>query len=155
MMNDTLGKAHFWFTFIAYYGTFFPMHYIGLAGHMRRIYDPYQYEFLKHLQPINVLITVSALILGASQILFFINFFWSAFAGKKAGENPWEGNGLEWTTASPPPHGNWSGPIPEVHRWPYEYANPDFPKDHVMQHEPLTAAEQKVAAAEGPSRHEH
>jgi cytochrome c oxidase subunit 1 len=155
MMNDTLGKTHFWFTFITYYGTFFPMHYIGIAGHLRRIYDPYQYEFLKPLQPINEFITISALILGASQILFFINFFWSAFAGKKATENPWEANGLEWTTASPPPHGNWPGEIPTVHRWPYEYANPDFPKDHVMQHEPLTAAEQQLKAAEGPSRHEH
>ncbi|HEY3119970.1 MAG TPA: cbb3-type cytochrome c oxidase subunit I [Vicinamibacteria bacterium] len=138
MMNETLGKTHFWFTFITYYGTFFPMHYVGLAAHMRRIYDPYQYEFLKPLQPINQFITVSALILGASQIIFFINFFWSAFAGKKATENPWEANGLEWTTPSPPRHGNWPGEIPEVHRWPYEYATPGE-RDHVMQHEPVSA----------------
>jgi cytochrome c oxidase subunit I len=136
LMSEPLGKVHFWFTFITYYGTFFPMHYIGIAGHMRRIYDPYQYEFLKPLQPINELITISALILGASQLIFFVNFFWSAFKGKKAGENPWEANGLEWTTQSPPPHGNWAGEIPEVHRWPYEYSNPDAPRDHVMQHEP-------------------
>jgi cytochrome c oxidase subunit 1 len=135
-MNEPLGKAHFWLTFITYYGTFFPMHYIGIAGHMRRIYDPYQYEFLKGLQPINQLITVSALVLGAAQILFFVNFFWSAFKGKKATENPWEANGLEWTTASPPPHGNWPGEIPEVHRWPYEYSPPDEARDFVMQHEP-------------------
>jgi cytochrome c oxidase subunit I len=140
-MNEPLGKLHFWFTFITYYGTFFPMHYIGIAGHMRRIYDPYQYGFLKDLQPINVFITVSALILGASQILFFINFFWSAFKGERAGENPWEANGLEWTTASPPPHGNWPGAIPEVHRWPYEYSNPAAPRDHVMQHEAPLAVE--------------
>ena len=128
MMNETLGKAHFWFTFIAYYGTFFPMHYIGIAGHMRRIYDPYQYEFLKPLQGINQFITISAFILGASQILFFVNFFWSAFKGKKASENPWNANGLEWTTPSPPPHGNWPGEIPEVHRWPYDYSVPDAPE---------------------------
>ena len=139
LMNETLGKLHFWFTFVTYYGTFFPMHYIGLAGHMRRIYDPYTYPFLKNLQGMNQFITISALILGASQILFFINFFWSAFKGEKASENPWEANGLEWTTASPPPHGNWPGAIPEVHRWPYEYGNPDAPKDHVMQHEPPMA----------------
>jgi cytochrome c oxidase subunit 1 len=136
MMNERLGKTHFWFTFVTYYGTFFPMHYIGIAGHLRRIYDPYQYEFLKPLQPINQLITISALILGTSQLLFFANFFWSAFKGKKASENPWEANGLEWSTPSPPPHGNWPGEIPEVHRWPYEYSNPDAPRDHVMQHEP-------------------
>ena len=63
-MNETLGKWHFWLTFITYYGTFFPMHYIGLAGHMRRIYDPYQYEFLKPLQGMNEFITISAIILG-------------------------------------------------------------------------------------------
>jgi cytochrome c oxidase subunit 1 len=140
-MNETLGKLHFWFTFVAYYGTFFPMHYVGLAGHMRRIYDPYQYPFLKNLQPINQFITVSAIVLGISQILFFVNFFWSAFKGEKATENPWNANGLEWTTASPPPHGNWPGEIPEVHRWPYEYSNPSAPRDHVMQHEPPLAVE--------------
>jgi cytochrome c oxidase subunit 1 len=141
MMNEPLGKAHFWLTFITYYGTFFPMHYIGIAGHMRRIYDPYQYTFLAHLKPLNEFITVSALILGASQILFFVNFFWSAFAGKKATENPWAANGLEWTTPSPPPHGNWPGAIPEVHRWPYEYSNPKAARDHVMQHEPPLVGE--------------
>jgi cytochrome c oxidase subunit 1 len=143
MMNEPLGKAHFWFTFVTYYGTFFPMHYIGIAGHMRRIYDPYQYQFLAPLKSINEFITVSAFILGLSQILFFVNFFWSAFAGKKASENPWEANGLEWSTPSPPPHGNWPGAIPEVHRWPYEYSNPAAPRDHVMQHEPPFAGEAK------------
>ena len=140
LMNEPLGKVHFWLTFVTYYGTFFPMHYIGLAGHMRRIYDPYQYPFLKHLQGINEFITVSAIILGTSQILFFVNFFWSAFAGKKASANPWNANGLEWTTPSPPPHGNWPGEIPEVHRWPYDYSVPGAATDHVMQHEAAPAA---------------
>jgi cytochrome c oxidase subunit 1 len=138
-MNETLGKTHFWLTFVTYYGTFFPMHYVGIAGHMRRIYDPYQYTFLKNLQGINEFMTVSALILGTAQILFFVNFFWSAFKGKKAPENPWGANSIEWTTASPPPHGNWVGPIPEVHRWPYEYSPPGADRDHVMQHEPPAA----------------
>ena len=66
---------------------------------MRRLYDPYQYDWLKSLQPMNQFITVSAIILGAAQILFFVNFFWSAFKGKRATENPWNSNGLEWTTA--------------------------------------------------------
>jgi cytochrome c oxidase subunit 1 len=135
-MNETLGKAHFWFTFVAYYCTFFPMHYIGIAGHMRRIYDPYQYEFLKPLQGMNEFITVSAFVLGASQLIFFVNFFWSAFKGPRASENPWQANGLEWTTPSPPPHGNWPGEIPAVHRWPYDYSVPGAPTDHVMQTDP-------------------
>ena len=88
MMNETLGKWHFWLTFVTYYGTFFPMHYIGLAGHMRRIYDPYQYEFLKPLQGLNEFITISAIILGVAQILFFVNFFWSAFKGAEGQREP-------------------------------------------------------------------
>jgi cytochrome c oxidase subunit 1 len=136
VMNDGLGKLHFWFTFIAYYCTFFPMHYIGIGGHLRRIYDPYQYEFLKNMQPINEFITISAFILGSSQVIFFINFFWSAFKGEKATENPWNAAGLEWTTSSPPPHGNWAGEIPEVHRWPYDYSVPGADKDYVMQTDP-------------------
>jgi cytochrome c oxidase subunit 1 len=136
MMNETLGKTHFWLTLLAYYSTFFPMHYIGLAGHMRRLYDPYQYPFLKELQPINQYITVSAFILGSSQVLFFINFFWSAFKGKKASENPWHANGLEWTTPSPAPHGNWPGEIPTVYRWPFDYSVPGAPEDFVMQSDP-------------------
>src|SRR5262245_851477 len=141
LMNETLGKIHFWFTFIAYYCVFFPMHYIGIAGHMRRIYDPYQYEFLKPLQSMNEFITVSAFILGASQIVFFANFFWSAFKGPKASENPWNAAGLEWTTPSPPGHGNWPGEIPEVYRWPYDYGVPDAPKDYVAQTDPAPIGE--------------
>ena len=79
MMNDTLGKIHFWGTFIFFNCTFFPMHILGVGGHMRRIYNPTQYEFLQPLQPINVFITVSAILLGLSQIPFVINFFWSLF----------------------------------------------------------------------------
>jgi cytochrome c oxidase subunit 1 len=135
-MSEGLGKAHFWFTFITYYGTFFPMHYVGITGQMRRIYDPYRYEFLKPLQEINEFITISALILGISQVLFFINVFWSAWKGEKVGANPWNAAGLEWTAPSPPGHGNWPGEIPEVHRWPYDYSVPDAPQDFVMQTDP-------------------
>src|SRR5712692_4780565 len=66
MMNVTLGHLHFWPTFIFFNGTFFPMHIIGIGGHMRRIYNPTQYDFLKPLQHWNVFMTVSALLLGAS-----------------------------------------------------------------------------------------
>jgi cytochrome c oxidase subunit 1 len=135
-MNETLGKTHFWLTFVTYYGTFFPMHYLGIRGEMRRLYNPYQYDFLKDMQGVNQFITVSALILGASQIVFFVNFFWSAFKGAKASANPWNSAGLEWTTQSPPGHGNWQGPIPEVYRWPYDYSVPDAPSDFVMQTDP-------------------
>jgi len=148
MMNETLGKLHFWFTFVAYYCVFFPMHYTGLAGHMRRIYDPYQYTFLKELQPINQFITISAFVLGTSQLLFLANLLWSAFKGAKASDNPWNAAGLEWTTSSPPGHGNWVGEIPEVFRSPYDYAVPGVEADHVMQTDPAPVGERDP-------RHDH
>ena len=75
------------------------MHYLGIAGMMRRIYDPNTYDYLKPLQPVNTFITISAFILGAAQFIFLVNYFWSMFKGKKVEtENPWESNGLEWST---------------------------------------------------------
>ena len=78
-MNEGLGKIHFVLTYIFFNGAFFPMHFLGVGGHMRRIYNPMQYEFIQPMQHWNVFITVSALILGASQIFFLVNFFWSLF----------------------------------------------------------------------------
>jgi cytochrome c oxidase subunit 1 len=132
-MNEKLGKIHFWFTFITYYGTFFPMHYLGIGGMMRRMYDTNVYEYLKPFQPVNVFITISAFTLGAAQLVFLFNYFWSIFKGKKASANPWEANGLEWSAASPAPHGNWGDKEPVVYRWPYEYSPPGVAEDHVPQ----------------------
>ncbi|MGH7408400.1 MAG: cytochrome c oxidase subunit I, partial [Candidatus Methylomirabilales bacterium] len=139
-MNETLGKIHFYLTFIFFNGTFFPMHILGVGGMMRRIYNPMQYEFLQHLQWWNVLITVSAICLGFAQIIFAVNFLWSLFAGKKAERNPWKANTLEWTAPSPPPHLNWGETLPVVHRGPYEYSSPEVPEDWLPQDRRLTAA---------------
>jgi cytochrome c oxidase subunit 1 len=109
------------------------MHIIGVGGHMRRIYDPTQYEFLQPLQHWNVLITYGALILGFSQLIFIANFFWSMFAGKVAGKNPWHANTLEWEAPSPPGHGNFPGPLPTVYRGPYEYSSPLVPEDYLRR----------------------
>ncbi|HEY7676740.1 MAG TPA: cytochrome c oxidase subunit I, partial [Candidatus Methylomirabilis sp.] len=111
-------------------------------GHMRRIYNPTQYDFLKPLQPVNEFITYSALILGAAQILFAINFFWSLFAGRRAEANPWQANTLEWAAPSPPPHGNWEATLPTVYRGPYEYSSPEVPEDYLPQTRRLAAAAQ-------------
>jgi cytochrome c oxidase subunit 1 len=108
------------------------MHFLGVGGHMRRIYNPTQYEFLQNLQPMNVFITVSALILGLSQIPFIANFFWSLFAGKKAESNPWQANTLEWSAPSPPPHGNFVV-TPVVYRGAYEYSSPEVKEDWLAQ----------------------
>jgi len=142
-MNETLGKIHFAFSFIGFNWTFFPMHILGVGGHMRRIYDPTQYDFLKPFQPMNTFITYGALILGAGQLILIVNFFWSMFAGKVAGKNPWHANTLEWEAPSPPPHGNFPGPLPTVYRGPYEYSSPLVAEDYLPQArrlEPQTAA---------------
>jgi len=143
VLNESLGKIHFWLTFLFFNCTFIPMHILGVGGHMRRIYNPMQYEFLQSLQPINVFITVSAFCLGAAQLVIIFNFCWSLYRGKKAERNPWQANTLEWGAASPPPHGNWGDTIPSVHRGPYEYSSPEvtedwLPQDRVL--EPATAS---------------
>ena len=138
MMNNTLGKIHFWGTFIFFNCAFFPMHILGVGGHMRRIYNPTQYAFLEPLQPINVFITVSAILLGLSQIPFVINFFWSLFAGRRAEQNPWQANTLEWVAPTPTPHGNFET-IPTVYRGPYEYSSPEVQEDYLPQDRPLAA----------------
>jgi cytochrome c oxidase subunit 1 len=136
MMNETLGKIHFVLTFVFFNATFFPMHFLGAGGHMRRIWNPMQYEFLQHFQSMNQFISVSAFILGLSQILFLVNFCWSLFAGKKAEVNPWHANTLEWAAPSPPPHGNWGEHLPVVHHGPYEYSVPGVPEDYLPQTTP-------------------
>jgi len=91
-----------------------------------------QYEFLQHMQPWNVFITISAYCLFTSQFIFVFNFFWSLVAGKKAERNPWQANTLEWTTLSPPPHGNFEV-LPTVYRGPYEYSSPLVKEDWLPQ----------------------
>jgi len=134
MMNETLGKLHWGVSFIAYNLAFFPMHNLGVQGMMRRIYDPNQYEFLQSLQSTNTFISKSVFVFVSVQVLFAINFFWSMRKGKKAGDNPWDSNGLEWACPSPPPHGNFAE-IPIVHRGPYEYSYPGREQDFWPQNE--------------------
>lgn len=135
LLNERLGKIHFWITFLAYYAVFFPMHYLGVSGMMRRIYDPNVYEFLQPLQPVNLFITLAAFVLFLGQILFMYNYFVSMKRGAEANENPWESVGLEWSTPVRPGHGNWEGDIPEAHRWPYDYSKPGAKRDYIPQWE--------------------
>jgi cytochrome c oxidase subunit 1 len=96
LMNERLGILHFLLTFAFYYATFFPMHLAGLRGQVRRVYDPYQYDYLKPLAPMNAWITWAAVALAVSQVVFFINFFWSLKRGTPSGRNPWGAESLEW-----------------------------------------------------------
>ena len=143
LMNEPLGKVHFALTFIFGNLTFFPMHILGIGGHPRRYYDPTIYQYLENLQPLNQFMTISAMLLGLTQLLFVINIFHSLWFGEKAGKNPWNSNTLEWDAPSPPPHGNFEQ-IPVVQRGPYEYAI-DGPIDHLTQSSP---------ASEGVKHHE-
>ena len=140
VMNESLGKIHFWLTFIFFNCTFIPMHLIGVGGHMRRIYNPMQYEFLQPMQPMNVFITVSAFCLGAAQLVIMFNFCWSLYRGKRAERNPWQANTLEWSAPSPPPHLNWGDTLPSVYRGPYEYSSPEVTEDWLPQDKLLEPA---------------
>jgi cytochrome c oxidase subunit 1 len=145
MMSETWGKVHFALTFVFYNLTFFPMHILGMAGHMRRIYDPTQYEFLQPYQPMNRFITLSAILLFVAQLPFIANFFWSMFRGRKADNNPWQDNGLEWTVPSPPPHGNFAM-TPTVYRGPYEFSAPGAGEDFLPQNVPAGGEREAVGA---------
>jgi len=141
-MNDTLGKIHFWISFIGVYCIFFPMHILGVGGQMRRLYDPTQYNFLVPQQGVNVFISIAAFATFAAQFIFLINFFSSIFAGRKVTEdNPWQANTLEWTTPSPTGHGNWSGDLPTVYRWPFDYSVPGAKEDFIPQNVASVAAQ--------------
>jgi cytochrome c oxidase subunit I len=132
-MNETLGKAHFWLTVPSVIVGFVGMHFLGMGGEQRHLYDPMAYEFLRPLQWLNVLISVALLLAAAAQLVFLGNFFGSLFFGAHAGENPWEATTLEWTTKSPAPHGNWDHELPVVYREPYEYRVSGSPQEYDAQ----------------------
>jgi cytochrome c oxidase subunit 1 len=140
MMNERLGKIHFWFTFIGTYCVFMPMHYLGMAAQPRRYSQFTELNYLHNLIPLNRFITYAAIITITAQLVFVINLFWSMFKGKKATDNPWDATTLEWTTATPPPHDNFAGKTPVVHNGPYEYGVPGQPRDFVMQSDPPLGA---------------
>jgi cytochrome c oxidase subunit 1 len=139
LLNEALGRLHFWLTAIFFNVTFFPMHNIGLAGMMRRIANPLQYEFLVPHQWVNVVVTVGAILLLAAQIPLVVNVVWSLVAGRPAPNNPWQAATLEWTAPSPPPHLNWGERLPVVHRGPYEYSVPEISEDWLPQDRALVA----------------
>ncbi len=123
MMNEGLGKLHFWLTFVPLNLVFMGQLVIGYEGMQRRLYDPSVYDFLKRLLPLNRGISHAAYLLGAAQFIFVVNFFWSLARGARASANPWEVGTLEWTVASPPPHHNFDQ-IPIVVRGPHELSHP-------------------------------
>jgi cytochrome c oxidase subunit 1 len=152
MMNEPLGKLHFWLTVIPLNLVFGGQLVIGYAGMQRRLYDPSVYEFLQHLLPLNQMISRAAFVLGAAQLIFVGNFFYSLARGKRAPANPWEVGTLEWTVSSPPPPHNFDA-IPVVNHGPHELGNPlaraQLGQDWLAQDEAELSAEEAPAATEG------
>ena len=138
MMDERLGKIHFWITFLGAYAVFFPMHYLGILGVPRRFFELGEISWLPpSAATLNVFITVAALTVGAAQAIFFFNVFWSLRHGKPSGSNPWRATTLEWQTAETPPgHGNFGRELPIVYRWAYAYSVPGAPEDFLPQNAP-------------------
>ena len=139
MMNETLGKIHFWGTIIPFNFIFIPLFVLGMGGQHRRIYNFEHFPEIagpEYFQ-LRQIATIALLIMLAFQAVFFFNVVMSWWKGEKAGKNPWRANTLEWTTESPPPHGNWPvEDLPTVYRGPYEYGHPDREEDYWPQNLP-------------------
>jgi cytochrome c oxidase subunit 1 len=90
-----------------------------------------------------MVITWAAFVTAAAQILFLVNFFWSLWKGRRAGDNPWEATTLEWSIPSPPPFDNFGHLEPVVHHGPFEFSVPGAAKDYVMQTDPPSAVHAK------------
>lgn len=138
MMNTSLGQAHFWMTFIGIYLVFIPMHYVGIAGFPRRYYQFTSYDFTHKFMDMNMFISIAAIFTFLAQFIFLWNFFYSIFKGRKAPQNPWRSNTLEWTAPIVPGHGNWEGEIPAVYRWSYDYSKPGAKEDFIPQNIPYS-----------------
>ncbi|TIR25909.1 MAG: cytochrome c oxidase subunit I [Mesorhizobium sp.] len=138
MLDETLGRFHFWVTFVGAYLIFFPMHYLGLMGVPRRYAEltdmTIMTESARHL---NSFISIMAFIVGFAQMVFLFNLIWSIRHGREAGGNPWRATTLEWQTPqTPPAHGNFGKELPIVYRWAYDYSVPGAKEDCIPQNVP-------------------
>ncbi|NOU93574.1 cytochrome c oxidase subunit I [Paenibacillus sp. LMG 31456] len=103
MLNEKLGKLHFWTFFIGFHLTFFPQHFLGLMGMPRRVFT---YQPGVGLEEGNMISTVGAFLMGIGTIVFLINAFASLRSPINAPADPWDGRSLEWSIPSPPPEYN-------------------------------------------------
>jgi len=142
MYNETLGRIHFWVTFLGAYAIFLPLHYIGLLGVPRRYFEMLETTYIPDsVQTLNGFVTVIAVAVALTQLVFFYNLFHSMRNGKLAERNPWKACSLEWQCAeSPPGHGNFGKELPLVYRWPYDYGVPGAADDFIPQNTPPSAS---------------
>ncbi|HAD37304.1 MAG TPA: cytochrome c oxidase subunit I [Gammaproteobacteria bacterium] len=142
MLNEGLGRFHFWVTFVGLYCLYYPMHYLGILGVPRRYFSNVGPNGLPDFIPdsaqfVNIWITIAAICVASSQLVFLYNLFASATRGKPAGGNPWGATTLEWqTTNTPPTHGNFGKELPSVYRWAYDYSVPGAEEDFIPQNVP-------------------
>jgi cytochrome c oxidase subunit 1 len=135
MLNETLGRFHFWVTFLGAYLIFFPMHYLGLMGVPRRYAELTDMTIMtESAHHLNSFISIMAFIVGFAQMVFLFNLIWSIRHGREAGGNPWRATTLEWQTPqTPPAHGNFGKDLPIVYRWAYDYSVPGAKEDFIPQ----------------------
>jgi cytochrome c oxidase subunit I len=120
-LNDTMGYIHFYGTLIGAYAIFFPMHF--MTGIPRRYARFDSFEFANNFVGLNKFISIMAMVVFVLQLMFVINVVYSSLRGRRMKSlNPYGATTLEWTTPVEHFHGNWAGELPEVHRWPYDYA---------------------------------
>lgn len=157
MLNNTLGKLHFWLTLLGTYSIYLPMHYLGILGVPRRYFAYGNTGFIpESAEAVNVSITVAALIVAVVQLIFIFNVFWSLKKGEKAPSNPWEATTLEWQTPdTPPKHGNWGHDLPVVHRWAYDYSVPGHPSDFIPQNEAHHGQDSVEELSGAPLKEQH
>lgn len=138
MLDDRLGRFHFWVTFLGLYAIYFPMHYLGFVGVPRRYYSYADTDFIpESAVALNSNISIAAIVVAAVQLVFLYNLAVSYRKGREAGGNPWEATTLEWQTPQTPPvHGNWGDNLPVVYRWAYDYSVPGAPRDFLPQNQP-------------------
>ncbi|MES0027953.1 cytochrome c oxidase subunit I [Mesorhizobium sp. M0040] len=148
MLNETLGRFHFWVTFLGAYLIFFPMHYLGLMGVPRRYNELTDMTIMtESAHHLNSFISIMAFIVGFAQIVFLFNLIWSIRHGRGAGGNPWRATTLEWQTPeTPPAHGNFGKDLPIVYRWAYDYSVPGAKEDFIPQNVPGSFAPSREPA---------
>ena len=140
MLDESLGKFHFWVTFVGLYCIYYPMHYLGILGVPRRYYSNGVTDFIpESAQTLNAGISIAAIIVASTQLVFLYNLAVSTTRGKPAGDNPWGATTLEWQTATTPPtHGNFGKELPLVYRWAYDYSVPGAKEDFIPQNVPAS-----------------
>ncbi|HET9840067.1 MAG TPA: cbb3-type cytochrome c oxidase subunit I [Candidatus Angelobacter sp.] len=139
MLNERLGRLHFWLTLFGAYATFMPMHLLGIAGHPRRYSELTGVQYVTAMLPLQRFITLAAIVTLAAQLIFLINLFWSLRKGAAAEANPWRCTSLEWTLPSPAPKDGLTERNPFVSHGPYEYLpGAESDEDFVMQDAPAS-----------------